>query len=685
MPSEKRSQTHDAEGNETRRTRKRERYTRIACESCKTRKVKCSGSLPCSRCVELNANCKYNDYVPQPDTARANAAPRKDCTAADLCTTQQDLGQLLSSMRKICDDIQSSTKRFGSPSHLRSSLRRRRSDTASTNAASNSESITFVDSLDQARRILEQRGIITAPNAANHAEPVQPAPEEPSLPDENPSAALEVARPVLELGYENALAHLAAFRDHLFPVYPCIDLSIAKKNIDSLFRTSLLSFADAAQDLGVDLIDIEATKAVLAIGMLIEGDDTSPLSSSLESRLIWNADNIMRRDQAQIEDVIMGALLTIYYTLRQEVRKAWRVAGLMVQSALEVGLPKERYHRNVNATIERSIFLKRLMACVVDLDKRCSFLATLPYHLHDREVDDSVLDLHGRHPLLSAMVNLNVIQAELFELIRTTKAESGGYKSKETNDRMDYLDHRIQKLAEETSRIDLFPPDCIVVPPPAERVVLESFFQMRATYLRMLAHFRSLSSCKALACRPQSAEATIALPKALVALYGKMMHAAGHQGLNRLEGPLADRFIMGSASCMFLAASCNPTAYGPICRAAFHAAIDFLVASPYTGAGSKPRLWCSLDEMRRLGELIQMPTPDKPTPNAIGMDASSESTAVDLLDISGQCVEDDIFGTFDATEDNYMVSSYWIRSLPLPEQTYTIFSLYNKDVMGCRF
>lgn len=237
-------------------------------------------------------------------------ATRKDCIVADLSgTTQQDLGQLLSSMRKICDDIQSSTRRFGSPSHLRSSLRRRRSETASTNAANNSDPISFVDSLDQARRILEQRGIITAPTAASQADPVQSAPEEPGLPDENPSAALEVARPVLELGHENALAHLTAFRDHLFPVYPCIDLSIAKKNIDSLFRTSLLSFADGAQDLGVDLIDIEATKAVLAIGMLIQGDSASPLSSSLESHLIWNADNIMRRDQAQIEDVIMGALL----------------------------------------------------------------------------------------------------------------------------------------------------------------------------------------------------------------------------------------------------------------------------------------------------------------------------------------------------------------------------------------
>lgn len=79
--------------------------------------------------------------------------------------------------------------------------------------------------------------------------------------------------------------------------------------------------------------------------------------------------------------------------LRQEVRKAWRVAGLMVQSALEVGFHKERYYRNSHPTTERSNFLKRLMACVVDLDKRCSFMTNLPYHLRCREIDDSVLDL----------------------------------------------------------------------------------------------------------------------------------------------------------------------------------------------------------------------------------------------------------------------------------------------------
>lgn len=176
--------------------------------------------------------------------------------------TQQDLNQLLSSMRKICDDIQSSTKRFSSPSHIRSSLKRRQSESAGVNFATSTNPVTFVDSLDQARRIPEQRGIITVPATSNHVDLEQFAVAETSVPDEDPSAALEVARPVLEIGHENALSHLGSFRDQIFPSYPCLDLSIANKNIYSLFRTSLLSFADGVQDLGVDLIDIEATKAV---------------------------------------------------------------------------------------------------------------------------------------------------------------------------------------------------------------------------------------------------------------------------------------------------------------------------------------------------------------------------------------------------------------------------------------
>ena len=32
-----------------------------------------------------------------------------------------------------------------------------------------------------------------------------------------------------------------------------------------------------------------------------------------------------------------------------------------------------------------------------------------------------------------------------------------------------------------------------------------------------------------------------------------------------------------------------------------------------------------------------------------------------------------------------LVSSFWIQSLTLQEQTYPIFSLYNNDFSGCRF
>ncbi|KAI3396011.1 hypothetical protein diail_582 [Diaporthe ilicicola] len=102
--------------------------------------------------------------------------------------------------------------------HLRSLLKRRQS--LATNFATSTNSFTFVDSLDQARKILEQREIITVQATNDNHDLDQPTVADTGLPDENPSAALEVARPVLEIGHDKALSHLASSRDQIFPSYP---------------------------------------------------------------------------------------------------------------------------------------------------------------------------------------------------------------------------------------------------------------------------------------------------------------------------------------------------------------------------------------------------------------------------------------------------------------------------------
>ncbi|KAH8588864.1 hypothetical protein B0O99DRAFT_638149 [Bisporella sp. PMI_857] len=155
----KRPAAHDADGDEVRRPRKRERYTRIACESCKSRKVKCSGSPPCSRCSELNVECTYNDYVPQQHTD--NAAIRRDQKGRmSIDAIPQDLVQLLSRMKRTCDEIQSSTTCFSIASPSNPSITRRRLQSKDAGFRDTTSPTNFIYSLNLARSNLEQRRVL---------------------------------------------------------------------------------------------------------------------------------------------------------------------------------------------------------------------------------------------------------------------------------------------------------------------------------------------------------------------------------------------------------------------------------------------------------------------------------------------------------------------------------------------
>ena len=249
------------------------------------------------------------------------------------------------------------------------------------------------------------------------------------------------------------------------------------------------------------------------------------------------------------------------------------------------------------------------------------------------------------------MISLNSVHSELFELVNSGVNHSDT-RNKKLNERLDYLDYSVQGLAEGFPQFDPFPAHASAVSPRDAQIGMVCILQMRTTFMRMLTHFRCLSSASALSSSPRSAQSLIALTKSLVDMYGKMVLVAGPEGVNRLWGPLADRYLMGSISCMFLAATYNPTLYGPQCRHAFHNALDLLMASPYRRAGSTTKPWCSLDDLRIIGEKIEMASLQDSTPP--GMVSDSEITGIGSWDLQPSVSDDTTFISYDATEDDYL-------------------------------
>lgn len=636
--------TADTIRNTARRPRKRERYTRIACESCKSRKVKCSGILPCSRCSELNVECTYNDYVPQPQFSDSAALkigeePRSSTTDA----TPPDLNQLLATLKQTCDQIQLTTSHYAVAPPPNPPLARRRQRSEDAEFKDITSPSNFVHSLNLARSVLEQRGVLSIP--VDHITPDGSESKDAAQSQHTATAMLRATRPILDIGYEGVLHYLTTFKLEIYTIYPCINLGFAKQRIDLMFRLPSVSSKGKVEEVELDLIDVEITKAVLAIAMLIEGKE-SPLSSDMKSRLVWSTDQSMNQETAQVEDVIMASLLAIYFILKDEAVKAWRMAGIASKSCIELGMHNNSFYEGRSPSLDQSAFLGTLFCCVYDLDKRCSFFTNLPWTLHDKSIDQSVLNIGPRHPFLSAMVALNRIHAEIIELINSSSTEK-----KESDERAEYLDFRVQKLVEGIPQTGFFPPESAVVHQSSRQMALKALFQLRTNHIRMLTHIPSLSSAQALACRPRSARTLISLARSTVELHTATIMV---DGVSRFIRPIFDKILMGSVSCMFLAASYDPGEYGPMCSNDFHSALDTLSQCDFSLSGLKSKIWCTLEDLRSIGQSIQMPTPEQSP--AVATSAEGYSTC--LGDMQQQFAAGDFLGSFKGPDHDLLAAVF---------------------------
>ncbi|KAH7201144.1 hypothetical protein DER44DRAFT_433778 [Fusarium oxysporum] len=643
MASQKRPSTFDPETGENLPVRKREKYTRIACEICKARKVKCSGQLPCSRCVEMDAECRYHQYPTVAEsTSDHSASSCQPATRRRMPNlSNPELGQLLITMKKVCDEIESSTSNYDLAAIPPSSLKRTKRHSISGEPKVGSPDPDYVQSLNLARDVLEQKGLLQGQKRRPH--PATPRSDGTST--TAPANTLRAAKPLLSFSHDQALQFLSTFKDHVYPAYPCISLDVAAKRTTALYKAGTPPANLRTLDPGLDLIDVEVMKAVFSIALLLIGDHENPLAQDLMTHLLWNIDAVSNEERMQLEDVIMATLLTIYLILKNQPSKAWRMIGFASRACLELGMHKEQPDEGgVSPDIS---FHKVLFSCVYDLDKRCSFYSRLPWTLHDKDIDANVLSLDNHHPYLSAMLALNRVHTEIIHF-NATAPPSG---NRETDGQAEVFDYRLQRLVENMFSKGLSPTHASTRTTLEIQSTMCSIVQLRANQIRVLAYMRILSACDNSAHKTQPLQQLISLAVSSVDI------CLGMPPISLLWRHLVGRLLMASLSSMFLAVSQNPTKYGPLCRKPFHMAIDHLESASYNLAESEFEVWCSLDDLRRLGRKIQMPPLDEPPsfeeapgdcfPSSGLLDGELQLSEEELAQLCGNTTQDSLSGLWD--------------------------------------
>lgn len=281
----------------------------LTSEVCQTRKVKCSGLLPCSRCVELDIDCLYKDPLSSKSTNNHPVASGRTVKRQQTSTSSRsDLGHLVRAMRKVCDDIESSTSKYDSVAISHHALKRSLCHGVSVNPRVSRPTPGYVALLSRAQGVLHEKGLIET--SAYQTRVNEPATDGLASVPAPVDDLLRAAEPIIHLGQAEALRYLAVFKDHVYSAYPCINLDVATKRLTALYSARAPpGGGNQSQDLGLDIIDVELMKATLAIAMMLDGEHDAPLCRELDAHLLWNTDFTMNEEHAQVEDVIMATLL----------------------------------------------------------------------------------------------------------------------------------------------------------------------------------------------------------------------------------------------------------------------------------------------------------------------------------------------------------------------------------------
>ncbi|KAK5043476.1 hypothetical protein LTR84_011945 [Exophiala bonariae] len=544
--------------------KKRERYARVACDTCKARKVKCSGNVPCGRCSELQVNCVYTNYISRKEGKYEILYPRKlffivlqfafksniphrDGSAQteeqkleiSIETMQQSLNSISSQISMLFDYVKTPSDRPRDPSTqsiqgdggYRNTRRPSGSKDDFIQRQSARSQTSHCHILNVVSSNLEAKGVIAKPTH-NFAIEVSELPNNSAVPL---GELTRVARTILAIGYEGAQQLLQTFVVEVYYMYPCVYLDSLKAKIDTLFGRVVATTNIAVSDteaVKVDLIDIDIIKAVLGIALSCQEQDKTPLGNDLHSHILWSTENLMRGDAAEVEDIMMASLMAIYFIQHSQTIKAWRLAGFAARSCLEYGLHKDSVLANPE--------LKR--------------------------VDDKFLSLTGPHPFLAAMVKMSRITSDVISLVDAPLQESQDFDGQ-----ADYLAFCAERIVECIVEVDQMSDTALSV--PKYQRPMKALCQIRANHIRMLTHIKRFSASQFSKPGPPPTGLLASIAKDSVTIIDDIFKTCE---IPRLCRAGFDEFLIEILSCVLLVVSHNPIEYWLSFKEIFHTAMELL-------------------------------------------------------------------------------------------------------------
>ncbi|RAK73373.1 uncharacterized protein BO72DRAFT_451743 [Aspergillus fijiensis CBS 313.89] len=357
-----------------------------ACEACKKRKTKCQGTQPCEKCIQAGSQCVFAEELDRRKKLALRQAERELRTAYELlgqmvvASDNKDTAELdrLSSMIKggfLRSEGPSSVEQKDIPTSSKEQdkdIAASQSTAASSSAGSLHDFATLNEDINRDERsratgyigrgseiawlqkLTEEVGKLSYSSES-------PQPQQESLPEDD----------MTSLSYHLdhfSFSNLTPGDPQALPTRACSDqlISIYIARVDPSFpllnRTLFLSqcqqaFTKSEPPRRKWLTILNLVYAIGAKYMqLSEKDWTDAIDDRtfLSRAIALNADSSLLGEHADLQQVQIWVLYSIYHLASAQVNRAWHMAGRAARCAIALGLNLRGVGLNVDATSRES-------------------------------------------------------------------------------------------------------------------------------------------------------------------------------------------------------------------------------------------------------------------------------------------------------------------------------------------
>ncbi|KAJ5111607.1 hypothetical protein N7532_002142 [Penicillium argentinense] len=575
------------------RPRKRAKYTQIACNECKRRKLKCSGSKPCARCDRDQIPCLYTSQRPAaPVPAQEIAAKSDRSSHARFQAVDRELDALRDEMRTLSarlkeveavnpaisskDSSQKAPVRlqrildrpkspiYIGPTSAEFGLSQRDNDMHDGREADADDDYDATDDHDEYEEENDrEKGSIVA----------SPATRSPNLSaDAEPSTG---GNPLGDLGLEEILRLVQVYEDTVGIMYPCVDLASVRTYVveyshsqRSMHPTLPALSAETSDQDWFHARDIQVLKILLAIALLAESHGRSERAAQLADSVEDRFASRLKILEVDMKECLILTLLAIFHSYRDDEVIAWRLTGMAVRGSMELGLHRQETWQKTGGVFPGALewmWASRLFWCIYVLDRKWSFGTGLPFAIQDSDMDTNLPEPGHSSPYLTCMISYARLSTKIWGLV-----VGWSNRSREaTSDSCAFLDAQVQQWVHSIPRELRFDPNWRS-PSGSEHtdraMMLQVLLALQANQLRILVYRQNLLSGERIAGDMAGASTAVETAKSTIHMLDYFSRVSNVY----FERPEPfNYFLISALAALFLAVLHAPARFSQTCRPEF--------------------------------------------------------------------------------------------------------------------